>query len=119
MNVKFIKYNGEGRVLFIGEVPVDMLELQNDGINFITQGDVDPNVQYIANGVVVDRPNQATNYEGGRLVNVPVPSVIFVNDIKYEGTEDTIDFDFTYPGLYKISVIAFPYLDYYTELLKK
>lgn len=68
-------------------------------------------VYYVLNGQAVERPVNPTLLTGLTLTNVPYPCKIVINQTEYECNESEVELDFPMSGLYKIKVIAFPYLD--------
>lgn len=106
--VAFAKYDEQGRVLFIGDVPEAMLTLQGESI-FI--GEIDPATHYVVDGAAQPRPiNHATLVEK-TLVNLPIPCVIKINQQQYQCSDSRAELDFTYAGIYTITVLAFPVMD--------
>lgn len=105
---QFAKYDEQGRVLFIGDVPESMLSLQGEGI-FV--GEIDGATQYIVAGGKHPRPANPARLMGQNLHDLPVPCVIKINKKEYPCNEASAQLNFTYPGLYRVTVQAFPCLD--------
>lgn len=104
----FAKYDDSGRVLFNADVPESMIELQG-GMIYI--GEIDGSTQYVLNGVKTQRPANPARRQGACLVNLPAPCTIQINGTPYACADTTAALSFTYPGEYRVTVSAFPYLD--------
>ena len=106
--MQFAKYDDSGRVLFTGDVPEAMLALQGERV-FV--GSLDGQTQYVQHGQAVPRPDNPARQDGLHLHNLPVPCSIVINGRSYACNEEHAELEFTYPGSYRITVVAFPYLD--------
>lgn len=106
--MKFTKYDSEGRVLFVGDAPESMIELQGDDVVI---GEVDGRTHYVRAGVAVPRPLNPATFGNRQLNYLPVPCEIEINGKSYRCTEPSATLEFTYPGRYSVIVRAFPYLD--------
>lgn len=74
-------------------------------------GDLYGKAVYINNGAVFDRPEMPIKIVGMVLENVPYPAKLFINDSEYLVEEGTIELTLPYPGIYKIKIECWPYLD--------
>lgn len=108
MSIHFAKYDETGRILFLGSVPAEMLELQGENV---VPGVADPTTDYVLAGVLTKRPLNPTTIDGMSLKNLPKPCVITVEGKAYDCTDDTSDLSFSQPGTYTVQVSAFPMLD--------
>lgn len=106
--MQFAKYDEQGRVLFIGDVPESMLALQGERV-FI--GEIDGALEYVHAGNKHPRPANPACLTGYELHNLPVPCKIRINQREYACSEASAALELTYPGLYRIAVQAFPFLD--------
>lgn len=112
----FCSYDGQGRVLFHGDVPESMIELQDGNIY---AGEVNPFTHYIVNGEPIERPPSNVRIDNNEtLQDIPIGAEIHINDQTYTATESVCTIDFTYPGVYKIKIVSFPFLDFETEVIK-
>ena len=75
------------------------------------EGTWDWDTHYVKHGKAVKRPKNPCYADGQTLLNVSVPSVVWVNDTKYECNESTVELEFDQPGTYTIRVQSWPYLD--------
>lgn len=66
---------------------------------------------YIPNGEVTLRPENPAILAGLELSDLHVPCEIKINNQSYLCTESTATLAFTHPSAYKVTVIAWPYLD--------
>jgi hypothetical protein len=80
---------------------------------------VDGNAFYVAAGAIMPRPRSHTELAGQVLIGLPVPCTIHINRSAYPCNEPVAELDLPHPGIYKIRVEAFPYLDANFELTKK
>lgn len=106
--MQFAKYDEQGRVLFIGDVPESMLALQGERV-FI--GEIDGTLEYVIDGNKQPRPANPARLSGYALHNLPVPCKIRINQREYACSEASAAVELTYPGVYRINVQAFPFLD--------
>lgn len=111
----FARYDENGRVLFNAEVPESMIELQGPMIYI---GEIDARTQYVLNGKKTQRPANPAQRHGACLVNLPAPCTIDINGRPYACTDTTATLSFTYPGEYRVTVSAFPYLDAQFDIAK-
>ena len=105
---QFAKYDEQGRVLFVGDVPETMLALQGERL-FI--GEIDGALEYVSAGNKQPRPANPATLAGYELHNLPVPCKIKINQREYACSDASAALEFTYSGLYRITVQAFPFLD--------
>lgn len=115
MSAQFAKYDETGRILFLGEVPESMIAMQGDNIY---AGVANQATQYIKDGALLDRPANPAMLRGAGLVNLPAPCIITINGTEYPCGDTSAELDFTYPGIYRIKVSAWPYLDAAFEVQK-
>ncbi|WP_338848761.1 hypothetical protein V8J88_07545 [Massilia sp. W12] len=106
--MEFAKYGELGRVLFIGDVPQDMLALQGER-TFI--GRIDPVREYVRDGKACPRPANPARLDGLHLRALPAPCVVVINGKRYDCAEAEAELSFTYPGKYRVRVEAFPWMD--------
>lgn len=114
--VKLTKYDKQtGRVLFSMDVIPTQVELHAEDS---CEGAVNGLTHYIVNGVAVPRPKMGLVRNGSKINNLPVPCQIFINNAVYDWDDSGIDLDLTYPGVYKITVRAFPFIEESFEITK-
>jgi hypothetical protein len=106
--VVFLKYDATGRILFKGEIPRSMLELQGDNV---LEGDADVSLDWIQDGAKVPRPVNPATLSGMTLENLPSPCTITVEGIDHASTDATCELSFSQPGIYTVKVVAWPMLD--------
>jgi len=112
----FCSYDNQGRVLFHGDVPESMINLQ---VGNIYAGEVNPFTHYIVNGEPARRPPSNVRIGNDKtLQGIPIGAEIHINDQIYTATESVCTIDFTYPGIYRIKIKSFPFLDFETEIIK-
>lgn len=71
-----------------------------------------PPTQYVVDGAIVPRPANPARFVASTrtLKDLPIPCRILVNSTTYECSDATAELDLG-PGEYRITVIAWPYLD--------
>lgn len=134
-NIKFMVFDKEGRITQNNSCPEDMLELQRTGGWNIIEGDFPSSNFYIKHvqDQIVDadgdeiqpeeweiaiRPISPAKIDGYRLYDLPVPCVVKINEKEYPCDEDHADLEFNLPGVYQITVLAFPHLDAIFQVTK-
>jgi hypothetical protein len=122
MSVKYVKFDpATGRILFAGEVPEDMIELQGENVWL---GQASPQFDYMVNGEPAPRPDLAVAIpetiaaDGTAELVIPgVPagaSVRVYGPTSMEGvTEEKGDVTLTFAlaGTYTLLIECFPYND--------
>lgn len=71
---------------------------------------------YVSNGAVESRPSQQTQLAASKLIGLPVPCTIRINQTIYECDEPDCSLFFAYPGDYTITIQAFPFQDWSVEM---
>lgn len=122
MNVSFAHYDTNGRILFTGHVPEDMVILQREPY---WVGEADKSLHYIKNGERLDRPIvgytiSGTEVKADNTDKITVLGVLAETHVSIQGpysiegtTEEdgAIYFSFTTPGRYVVTLTNFPYQD--------
>lgn len=109
-NTETITYHDqEGRIT--GSVTATLNTIDANKVGLWVNGVGDRSIHYIKDGVITDRPEQKTTLEGSMLKNLPVPCQIHVNGEVYECTDSQAELEFDLPGMYQITVTAWPFLD--------
>ena len=105
---RFAKYDDAGRILFTGDVPEEMVELQGENVYV---GAIDGATQYVVAGKIAERPRNRAVLVGRELANLPVPCQIQINGTTYDCVDGRASLNFAYPGTYRIRITGFPCLD--------
>jgi hypothetical protein len=106
--INFVKHDATGRILFCGQVPASMIELQGDNVVI---GVADPTLDYVLNGAIASRPANSAALVGMTLTRLPVPCSINIAGTIHESSEDTAELSFSLAGTYQVVVSAWPVLD--------
>ena len=124
---KAITYNLQGMILSNILAPIDMMEMQvQEGEILLMDVTGDSTTEYVLDEVVVSRPIQNTVLDKLTLNADGVDSIIIseapngffsaTNSVKGTGASGEIigsdSFSTTIPGIYKIKIESFPYLDF-------
>lgn len=104
----FAKYDANGQVLFNGDVPDSMISLQGERV-FV--GDIDGRTHYVREGHKHARPESTAMLAGRELTRLPMPCEVVINDKTYPCGDGRATLSFNFPGLYRVRVVAFPFLD--------
>lgn len=121
MSASFAKYDATtGRILFTGQVPVSMIELQGDNV-FV--GETNIETDYIVDGEKVARPVFPASLSGTTvtadgndplvIANVPSGTALrVIGPTQMRGMVDTntdVTLTFALPGVYTVTLNLFPY----------
>ena len=125
MNVAFVKFDTSGKILFTGEVPIDMLALQGEQVLADQADQADPRTHWVVDGQLASRPlldiqvEQHTvlaDGETGLIVRgVPAGASIVVNGpVTLQAQADGSDLHLTFaiPGRYSLAISLFPFQDW-------
>jgi hypothetical protein len=109
MDISIFEPNG----VIIGIITADPvnIEINKQSHDLWIDGAWDSKTHYVSNGQAVARLANTATIDGLTLLNLPVPCKIVINSTVYDCTEPTADLEFDYPGVYKVTVEAFPYLN--------
>jgi hypothetical protein len=105
---QFAKHDETGRILFVGQVPGTMLELQGENV---VAGNADAKLDYVLDGAITRRPANTAVLDGMTLKSLPAPCVITVEGVEHSCSDDTAELSFSHAGTYTVTVTAFPMLD--------
>lgn len=103
------QYDETGRIKGIMQGSAASLALNEIGLFVYGQSDI--KTDYVLDRVITPRPAQATTLNGDTLENLPVPCTITINGQDYAWSSPTAELDLDQIALYKIKVVAWPYLD--------
>lgn len=81
----------------------------------MTTNFIDPKLFYVQDRKIVLRPVQSTVLDGVTLRELPVPSEIFINGMRYECDESTVELDIE-AGSHIVVVRSFPYKEVSFEI---
>jgi hypothetical protein len=118
---EFARYDPEtGKVLAVGLVPENMVDLQTGPIYI---GSADPTTQYIVNDVICERPEfdirlsgttvKANGLDSLVVSNVPIGTFVSVSGptsiSSVTDAEEDISMTFVVPGQYVLTMENFPF----------
>ena len=108
--ITFYQPSGEVYSVLTGDSPVIEDTIKISELPWV-EGVWDGATHYVLDGAAVERQPCPATLTGMTLHNMPAPCKIVINSTEYEVTDKTVELEFDYPGVYKIKVLAFPYLD--------
>ncbi|MET3135243.1 hypothetical protein AAKU55_005551 [Oxalobacteraceae bacterium GrIS 1.11] len=114
----YVLHDGEGRIVQYGSCPDDALALQEYGGFTLLEGTGRDASQYVHAGIITARPANPAVLKDTMLLNLVQPCVIVINDTPYPCLDASAELAFTYPGIYRVRVECFPYLDAHFEMEK-
>ena len=107
-------YGADGLVFMAGEMnPGDAAEAARLNSCSYAEGRARPGWDYVAEGVLLPRPEMPIQVDGLTLRNVPFPSELSVDRRSFYQVDDSIvELEFDRPGTYLVGVRCPPYLDW-------
>lgn len=63
------------------------------------------------NGKKQFRPKMEAKLNGKTITDLPIPCTVYINNKIYTCDDDTLELSFSQPGIYRILITSFPYLD--------
>jgi len=124
----YIVYSSGGEILRCGICPDEIMSVQAQAGESVIEGEANDITQYILDGVVTDKSAMslstdkititANGVDASITTGLPNPSNIYINRIKQEISiiDGVLEFTVDTPGIYKIRIESFPYLDYIFEV---
>lgn len=124
-------YNSNGLILRTLDIPEDIIPLQyQEGSEFLLLSDSNQRLDYVLDNTIIPRPTQLTSLDKTTITanGVDVISITNAPDGTFTAvntaTNDTITgiingsdtFSTTIVGTYKITIVAWPYLDFETTI---
>ena len=128
VNTHFIVYDGQGRILRIGDCPDFMVSVQAHEGESVVLGVADGATQYIdvVSGEVIERPvaaysiDKTTALAGEEdevtIFGLPAGSTIWIEHMMYVVDDGELSISFPLPGLYQIYCDCFPQLSQIFEV---
>lgn len=109
----FVLYDSDGRIVMGMTAPeaTAQLNVQPGHQLLRVPPGLDIEAHYVDGGTWQPRPQCAAQLEGSRLVDLPAPCKIRINDAAYDCPDATADLEFDQPGTYRVVVSAWPYMD--------
>ena len=104
-------YDDTGRILSVVAASPSTLQGYLDAGVHLLFGLGDWRTQMVVDHELAPRPANPTRLDGLTLTDLPAPATIAINGAQYACPDTTATLSFKYPGLYKIRVQAWPYLD--------
>lgn len=109
MNKDYVEYDENGRITCVCNLSADAYEANRH--KQMIEGRGIPSVNYVKDGKLAVRPFMQAERELNVLKNLPVPCQIVINGAVYDCDEPTVELEFDQPGVYNITVRAWPYID--------
>lgn len=101
-----------GKISGVMDSSLDVIELTANTINqsFI-EGSSNHKLDYVIDGCITPRPESPSYLDGMSIKNLPNPCVILIEGESYDCNETEVELSFSQPGIYKVLVLAWPFLD--------
>lgn len=107
--MKFVQYEiNTGFIQFYRETSNNNYVLKENEIE--VQEYINGLNHYVNEGLIKERPNQNTEWTTNKLINLPVPCTVFINNTSYSVEVSEIELELD-SGNHTIRVEAFPYKD--------
>lgn len=110
-NIEFVQFDADGRIVVTASIPESGFNHLYKDSKDIARGVGVTAEHYVKDGQIIDRPTQATTLDGPTLNNLPIPCQIQINGQTYACQDDHAELGFDLPGVYTITVTAWPFLD--------
>lgn len=115
-NVPYAEVDSTGRIISWGDMsPHSFLHQINPNYVF-APGFISPELQYVENGVMKERPIMELQRNGLHFIGLPRPCNILVNGKTYNVEDGEIELEFPQNGSYSITFQAWPYRDTVIEV---
>jgi len=124
----YIVYNTQGEILRTGYCPDEMVDIQAQVGELVIEGIANDVTQYMLNDTTTDKSVMslstdkititANGIDASITTGLPNPSYIYINGIRQAIViiDGVLEFTVNTPGIYKIRIESFPYLDYEFEV---
>jgi len=104
---QYLQYdNITGRIFGVITTDADSIDTGRANGSFYLAGEGHWDTHYVDLATLTIQPRNAnpTTISGTTLSNVPVPSTIIVDNVRYEADEATVELSFTHAGTYEVTV---------------
>lgn len=105
-------YDGKGKITGCLSGPPGVIDTNKEmSVESWVEGKYSSERSYVVDGVVRPREEMNCLVNGKLLKNLPIPCEVFINNSTYHVDSSEVELDFDQPGMYKIKVSAWPFLD--------
>lgn len=80
------------------------------------EGEYSDEIYYVIDGVAKFRTEMDVIVNGKILNQLPMPCKVFINQSEYQVEDGEIELVFDQPGIYKVKISAWPFLDKEIEI---
>lgn len=77
------------------------------------EGHYDSTIFFMEGGNIIERPVMNVTYANKTLINIPIGSVVRIDNEEYETDGTDVELSFLHDAEYHIQVINFPYQDFH------
>lgn len=117
MSTQVALYNSDGKITSNANLSDETLAYYvEQGTPMILNMALDPDTKYVSANEVLERPDSTASVNGLSITNIQVPSVLVVNNVSYDITEDHVDLELT-TGEYRLSLQCWPHKDFNFEIV--
>lgn len=113
-----VQYDNFGKIMGVitTNLPADVLQKVTGHNCLWVDIPVDMGMHCVKDGSLAEKEYQKTILTNGTIYNAPVEgAVLYVDDIEYKISDETIDLLFLHSGVYKLKITAPKYYDWLFE----
>lgn len=105
-------YDSTGRIIGVMRGPRESVEATSEvtGDPFV-EGASNPDLHYVRDGAIVDRPESPAILSQHTLSALPVPCTITVGKATYSCIDTVAELSFEHVGKFQVTIEAWPYLN--------
>jgi hypothetical protein len=110
-------YNDLGAITSIVNLMDDIYDTVLETLPQHILGNYSSEYYYVKEGTPLPKEQPLITYSNSTLYNVPVPAIITIDGTSYNTDDSVVELVIESPGTHTIKVKAFPYLDWFLEVL--
>ncbi|MCX5472702.1 hypothetical protein OSH04_13340 [Alcaligenes sp. A-TC2] len=110
-------YDGIGRITGFLSGPPGVIEVNKKiSDESWVEGEYSDEIYYVIDGVAKFRKEMDFIVNGKILKQLPMPCKVFINQSEYQVEDGEVELVFDQPGIYKVKISAWPFLDKEIEI---
>lgn len=111
VNKTYTIYDINGKIDRCVVCPPNMIVLQVQYGEYVVEGESDPHLNRVLAGEIAERPDNPAEVVGNTIINVPVPSIMYLEEEQYTISTPTVELDLPLAGTYRVYLESYPYKD--------